>query len=71
MLALGLILWLIGGNAICMLHYHRVGRSIWSGFRLRRPPTFSEFNLTEWLLMGLLAVVALALVAKGLAGTHN
>ena len=63
---LGAMLWLIGGNVICMSHHRRMGRSIWSDFRWKRPPTFSEFNMTEWVLMILLAVVCLALARHGL-----
>ena len=69
-IVLGALIWLMGGNIVCMIHYRRVGRSIWSGFRMRRPPTFSEFNLLEWVLLALFSVVALALMTQDLSGTR-
>ncbi len=50
--------WLIGANVVVALHYKRMGKSIWSGFKPFAFP-FRDFNRTEWGLLAVLAVIAL------------
>ena len=61
----GGVLWLIGGNVIVALHYHRRGMPWWSGFRPWTFP-FRHLNTWEWLALLLLATASLALMGLGL-----
>ena len=54
--------WLIGGNILVALHYRRMGKSAWLGFRPFAFP-WKDFNAREWLTLLLLAVVSLIFVA--------
>ena len=66
--ALGVTVWVIGGNAVCMLHHLRMGKSIWSS--VRRPDfPFPNFNLQEWILLTVVAAsTALCFVKAGNPG---
>jgi hypothetical protein len=50
--------WLIGGNVVVALHYKRIGKPMWSGFKPFAFP-FKDFNRKEWGLLAILAVIAL------------
>ena len=54
--ALCAITWLIGGNILVALHYRRMGKSVWSGFKSFAFP-WKDFNAKEWLVLLALAVV--------------
>jgi hypothetical protein len=58
--------WLIGGNVVVMMHYRRLGKSPWSGFRPFAFP-FSKFNFKEWCMLALVAMVAAYLADLGLS----
>jgi hypothetical protein len=60
--------WLIGGNVLLVVHYRRLGRPWWSGFRPFAFP-FKDFNGKEWLILVALAV--LSLTFAGLALSFN
>ena len=60
------VTWLIGGNVLVALHYKRVGKPWWSGFRPFAFP-FKDFNATEWLILLLLAATALSLGGLGIS----
>ena len=66
LVVLGMATWLIGGNLLVMMHYRRMGKSPWSGFRPFAFP-FSKFNFKEWCLLALLALVSLTLLAASLS----
>jgi hypothetical protein len=65
LVSLGAVTLLVGGNVLVAMHYRRVGKSIWSGFKPFAFP-FKDFNRWEWLWFGLLAVVALTLMGLGI-----
>ncbi|SRR6266566_3503228 len=60
LLFLGLLAttWLIGGNVVVAMHYRRVGKPWWSGFRPFAFP-FRDFNAREWLALSGLAIIAM------------
>lgn len=62
LLGLAALIWLIGGNVLIALHYRRIGRSIWSGFKPFAFP-FKNFNVWEWLCLVGLAIAALTIMA--------
>ena len=62
----GCVLWLIGGNAVVVLHYRRRGIAWWPGLR-PWPFPFRQFDVWEWLALVLLAAVSIALMGLGLA----
>lgn len=64
LVALGAATWLIGGNILIALHYRRVGKPVWSGFKLFAFP-FRNFNLKEWVWLGVIGLTALVLMALG------
>ena len=64
-LAVGLILWLIGGNIIVALHYKRKGKNMASGFKPFAFP-FKDFNKREWIETGILSIISLALFSVGI-----
>jgi xanthine/uracil permease len=59
--ALGMAAWLIGGNIVVMMHYRRLGKSPWTGFTRPEFPFF-KFNLKEWAMLALVAIIALSLM---------
>ena len=59
--ALGAGTWLIGGNLLVALHYRRVGKPVWSGFKPFAFP-FKEFNAKEWVWLGVLTLMAMSLM---------
>lgn len=64
--ALGAATWLIGGNLVVMMHYRRVGKSFWTA--LSRPEfPFFRFNLKEWCMLALVAVIAMCLLGSGIS----
>ncbi len=65
-LAIGV--WLVGGNILIAIHYHRLGKSVWSGLKPRVFP-FKDFNALEWIILLILAIIALVFI--GLAITAN
>lgn len=65
LIGLSAVTWLVGANVLVAMHYRRVGKSIWSGFKPFAYP-FKDFNRLEWLWLGLLAALALTLVALGI-----
>ena len=67
-LALASVTWLIGGNILVALHYRRLGKSAWSGFRPFAFP-FKDFNAKEWLVLTFLLVLSLTFV--GIAISMN
>jgi len=58
--------WLIGGNVVVMMHYRRLGKSLWTGFRRPEFPFF-KFNLKEWGMLALVAIVALYLLNSAMS----
>jgi len=56
---LGLVVatWLIGGNILIALHYKRIGKAWYSGFKPFAFP-FRNFNSNEWLILAALAIVS-------------
>ena len=42
LVGLGIAVWLVGGNVLVALHYRRLGKSPWSGFK---PLAFPSNNL--------------------------
>jgi hypothetical protein len=64
-LILAAITWLVGGNILVAIHYRRLGKSAWSGFR---PFVlhFKTFNEKEWIVLGILLVIALGIGGVGL-----
>ncbi len=50
--------WLIGGNIVIALHYRRLGKPWWHGFRPFAFP-FKDFNTKEWTMLAVLAALAL------------
>jgi len=63
-LSAGLLLWLIGGNLLVGYHYKQRGLPVESGFRPFAFP-FKDFNAREWVLLGMLAAISLALAGAG------
>ncbi len=59
--ALGAGTWLVGGNILVALHYRRIGKSVWSGFKPFAFP-FKDFNAKEWVWLGALTLMALSLM---------
>ena len=57
-LGLSAAIWLIGANVVVALHYKRMGKRMWSGFKPFAFP-FKDFNRTEWGLLAILAIIAL------------
>lgn len=58
LLGISAAVWLVGGNILVAFHYRRLGKSIWSGFRLSAFP-FKDFNEKEWLILAVLAAISL------------
>jgi hypothetical protein len=65
-LALFAATWLIGGNIVVALHYRRLGKSVWSGFKPFAFP-FKNFNALEWFSLLVLAIVSFAFGAIALS----
>ena len=61
--------WLIGGNLLVAMHYRRIGKPWWSGFRPFSCP-FGNFNLFEWLSLIILGAVAFFFGGLALALGH-
>lgn len=59
LLGVSAAVWLVGGNVLVAFHYRRMGKSIWSGFRLSAFP-FKDFNQGEWLVLAILACISLS-----------
>jgi len=59
------VTWLIGGNIVVALHYKRVGKPWWSGFKPFAFP-WRDFNGREWAMLGILAFVALTFGSCGI-----
>lgn len=57
--------WLIGGNAVIAMHYRRLGKSLWYGFRNREFP-FPKFTLREWCMLVIVAAISLYLIRAAL-----
>jgi hypothetical protein len=70
LLGLAMVIWLIGGNVLVALHYRRVGRPIWSGFKPFAFP-FRNFNIWEWLCLAGLAIAALTLMLLAIVVNHK
>jgi xanthine/uracil permease len=66
LMALGMATWLIGGNVVVMMHYRRLGKSPWSGFRTFAFP-FAKFNFKEWCMLVLLAIIALSIMGYAIS----
>ncbi len=60
--------WLVGVNVLGVLHYRRLGKPWWSGFRPFAHP-LRDFNRKEWLV--LLCLVAMAMTFMVLALSVN
>jgi len=58
--------WLVGGNTLIAFHYKRIGKAWYSGLKPFAFP-FRNFNLNEWLIMALLAVVSLGFLLIALS----
>jgi hypothetical protein len=63
----GALIWLIGGNVVISLHYRRIGKSIWSGFKPFANPV-KDFNNREWLRLILIALIGMAFMSLALHG---
>ena len=65
LVGLGIAVWLVGGNVLVALHYRRLGKSPWSGFKPLAFP-FKQFNASEWVALAALGVTSLVLFAFAL-----
>jgi hypothetical protein len=63
--ALAMAVWLIGANLLVMSHYRRLGKSRWHAFLPFAFP-FAKFNLKEWCILALLAIVFFSLAFAAL-----
>jgi hypothetical protein len=68
LIVIAMAIWLIGGNVVVALHYRRVGKSIWSGFKPFAFP-FRNFKVWEWVCLAGLAMAGLTVM--GLAIVFN
>ena len=64
-LGLCAVTWLIGGNIVIALHYRRVGKPWWSGFKPFAFP-WRDFNGREWGMLGALVIVAFTFGSCGI-----
>ena len=58
--------WLIGVNILVALHYRRLGRPPWSGFRPFAFP-FKDFNAFEWICLIALIAACMSIMSFGIS----
>jgi hypothetical protein len=59
-LALGMGVWLIGGNLLVASHYRHIGKPAWSGLKPFAFP-FKDFNRREWSMLAVLFIASMTL----------
>ena len=64
--ALAMAVWLIGGSMVVMMHYRRLGKSLWTAFSRPEFPFF-KFNLKEWAMLALVGLIALYLINSAMS----
>lgn len=66
LLAIGVALWIGGGNLLFHFHNRRLGKKWWQAMNPLDPP-FKDFNTREWLILGVLVVASLGLMALAIS----